>query len=186
MEEEKVLNYPVKYAIMEVFEQSGWNYGLNELERNYEVVANIVLKCYVIGERRKYHKDGSSSVKYEIVFLYNRSSLDNYLLFKINYPEYNIFTNECINATFVDTLYNTFEEAKEVASKANEEVLNKKLLYLTFGPNFKEKLAKLEDEYKDILAKYQRIEDDIEAKTKDVKITSLESDEIVSKRILSK
>lgn len=186
MKEVETLNYPVKYAIMGVFEQSGWNYGLNELERNYEVVANIALKCYVIGERRKYHKDGSNSVKYEIVFLYNRASLDNYLLFKINYPEYNLFTNECINATFVNTIYNTFEEAKEEARKANEEILNRKLIGLPFSSDYKERLAKSETEYKEVLAKYQRIEDDIEAKTKDAKITNLESEEIVTKRILSK
>ena len=176
---------------MEIFEQTGWNYGLNELERDYEVVANIVVKCYVVGERIKYFNDGSRSIKYEVVFLY-RESMEAYQLFKINYPEYNLFTNECTNSVFVPTLFNTFSEAKAMANKANDEILDKKIMRIHFGKSLKDDIAKIEEEHNKTLTKYQIVEEDLEDKTKDVEITELKEidnlsrDELIVKRILSK
>ena len=39
-------NYPVKYAAMPIIEQVGWSQGLNELERNYDVICYIVSKFH--------------------------------------------------------------------------------------------------------------------------------------------
>ena len=40
--------YPIKYALMPVIDQIGWEYG----ERKYDIVTNIVSKCYVVEEHK--------------------------------------------------------------------------------------------------------------------------------------
>ena len=63
MEVKKEVKYPIKYAVMPIEEQIGWYPGLNELEREYSVVANIVSKCYVIREDKEYLQDGTLKIK---------------------------------------------------------------------------------------------------------------------------
>ena len=46
-------NYPIKYAVMPIVEQTGWYPGLNELAREYGVVCYIVSKCYVVGREEE-------------------------------------------------------------------------------------------------------------------------------------
>ena len=57
-------NYPIKYAAMPIYEQTGWTHGLNALERNYDVVAYIVSKCYLISERKEYERNGKQINNY--------------------------------------------------------------------------------------------------------------------------
>ena len=60
-------NYPVKYAAMPIIEQVGWSHGLNELERNYDVVCYIVSKCYLLSDKTKYKENGKNEKEYEVV-----------------------------------------------------------------------------------------------------------------------
>lgn len=67
-------NYPIKYAVMPIYEQVGWCNGLNDLERKYEIVYNIVSKCYVMKMKLLIiFATGKSEKRYDVVFPYIKS-----------------------------------------------------------------------------------------------------------------
>ncbi len=175
MQEE--LKYPIKYAIMPIYEQVGFTHGLNELEKDYDVVCNIVMKCYVISEKKRYYSDGHNEVKYEVVFLYNHS-YDNYLLFNSVVPEYNFYSNECYNSLVVDKLFDDYNLALEECQKSNDVILTNKLLKVYFKGNYKEEIAKVEKEHNETLDKYKKIANDIEQQTANIKVSSLADDSL--------
>lgn len=160
----QTLKYPIKYAVMEMEEQIGWYPGLNELEREYGVVANIVSKCYVIRSQTEYLNDGRSKTKYDVVFPYSNGK-DHLVI-----PEYS-FYETCINATTVDQLFDSFESAKAVADNKNNELINKKIGCLSFYKDLKKKLDALRTEHQEKLNRYQKIEDAVEQETSDMKIS---------------
>ncbi len=177
------LKYPIKYAVMPIKEQVGWSHGLNELEPEYGVVANIVSKCYVIGERKNYFSDGTFEIKYEVVFLYNKRNANYYEEFKATIPEF-IVASECINSIFVNQVFNSFEEALTAASKSNDEVLHQKLIKVYLDKDFKTKIEAIEKEHQNTLDKYKKIEEMIQQKTSAVVITRTSTLEDIIEKIV--
>ncbi len=176
------LKYPIKYAVMPIKEQIGWSHGLNELEPEYGVVANIVSKCYVIGERKKYFSDGTFEIKYEVVFLYNKQYTNYYDNFKPTIPEFYAY-HECANSLFVDQIFNSFEEALTIASQLNDKILLQKIA-LHLDKDFQKKIETIEKDHQNTLDKYKKIEEMIQQKTSDVEITKESTLENIIQKIV--
>ncbi len=161
-------NYPIKYAIMPIIAQTGWNFGIHELERQYDEVAYIVSKCYVVNESKEYLKDGTIKTNYRVVFPYEESEYGNWNRIE---PKYNYIINQCVNCTVVDSTFNTFEEASKVAEILNDRLLSKKYMYLPID-KFEEQLVQKKSEFQQLLAHYKLLENLIEQKTDDLTVKS--------------
>lgn len=48
-------NFPIKYSVMPIISQTGWINGVNQLEREYGIIAYIACKCYLINEQKIIH-----------------------------------------------------------------------------------------------------------------------------------
>lgn len=185
MKVEKELKYPIKYAIMPIEEQTGWYPGLNELERVYDVVANIVSKCYVVGERKTYLSDGTFEIQYEVVFMYDKNNA-SYGRFVPSVPEYNFYF-QCTNSIVVEQLFNSFEEALVVANQHNNDILYHEIGCLSFDDDFKDNVEMLKLEHQERLERYKKIEKIIETETADIMVSRISNslEEIIEKIALN-
>ena len=102
------ISYPIKYAVMPIIEQVAWSHGLNELEREYDVVCYIVSKCYLWKDLTKYMENGKSIKEYEVVFPYQANG--NGKLTR-TIPEFNLFSYACTNSNKTDGVFDRYEEA---------------------------------------------------------------------------
>jgi len=159
-------NYPIKYAAMPIYEQTGWNHGLNSLERNYDVVAYIVSKCYLINENKEYKMDGKIKNNYEVVFPYSNSVSNHYNEYKRKEPEYDI-NYQCSNSIVVKNVFDTYEEATKEVKKLNSGILNKQFLYLS-SEEFLENHDKLIHNHNEKLENYKLLEETIKKHTEDL------------------
>lgn len=167
------LNFPVKYAALELKIQGNYY-------TNYEdiTVGFIVSKCYVVNEKIKHYKTGISEKSYEVVFPYkdiynfkNNSSGD-YQHHKRQYADYN-FNGECINSDTVSEVFNTYEEALELARKENYNNKKRLMLYV----NSKEEYQKTLKKFQEDLIICQKYEQFIFEKTTDMIV----ADEVLTK-----
>ena len=173
------LQYPVKYEVMPIIVPTGW--GLSEFNMIYDTVANIVVKCYVINEIKTYFEDGTSEMNYEIVYLYDRPNIAKYPdNFEPMIPKYDVW-HKCYNSHKVKQLFDNFEEAKEIAEKENEKILEKTLVSVS-REEFDNHYDEIFEEHQKKLESYQKIEAMIEQETKDVKITSFETEQYLDKK----
>ncbi len=140
-------NYPIKYAVMPIYEQVGWRCGLNDLEREYGIVYNIVSKCYVINETTNYFATGNSEKRYGVVFPYNRDGI--YEEWNRVFPSYNEDLQNS-NLTTVDNIYDDFDKALENANMKNMEVLEKMELGIPYTSDnaYKERIDEINRIYK--------------------------------------
>lgn len=169
MNNEQNLNYPVKYAILSVKTAFSSDHGFCESEQDSDTITNIVLKCYVVGERKEYLSDGGFKKKYEVVFPYTRKN-SPYLEFEKTVPEYN-FYSQCVNSTFTDKLFNTFDDAQLVAEQANKDLLSYKIGALSLDKNFPEKLNAIKQKYQELSSRYKDFEKKFEQETCNMEIT---------------
>ena len=100
-------NYPVKYAAMPIIEQVGWSQGLNELERNYDVICYIVSKCYLLSDKTKYKENGKKEKEYEVVFPYQKGE---YHSWNRVIPSFNVFNHTCMNSNVIEKVFDNYEE----------------------------------------------------------------------------
>lgn len=157
------INYPIKYAAMPIIEQIGWSYGLNELEREYDVVCYIVSKCYLISDLIKYKKDGSITREYGVVFPYQLSDFSKW---KTVFPEYNIY-GQCTNSIIVDKTFDSYEDAMQYVERKNEKLCENTYKYL---PLSKDQILEKKDEFNTKLEEYKVLEEQILLNTNDMKI----------------
>lgn len=150
------LNYPIVYALMPISEQVGWYHGLNELEREYADVCYIVSKAYLISEKVIYAGYGERKNVYEVVFPYGQYKFE----WRYQEPSCN-FNNVCVNSTYVDAIFDSYQLALEYKSEINQKVLEKIWQNNSFSSladmdeceiEFTEKLNKYELLEKQILA----------------------------------
>ena len=59
----KEINYPIKYAVLELKERGGWSVGYKDITQGF-----IVSKCYVIESSIIYNADGSYKTIHRVVF----------------------------------------------------------------------------------------------------------------------
>lgn len=150
-------NYPIKYAVMPIFEQVGWTH---EFEKVFDVACYIVSKCYLISEKTKYKENGTSEKEYEIVFPYQKKK---YHCFERVFPLFD-FNNSCINSKIVENIFDNYDEALESATKKNQKICKKALLYLSCD----------EKKYFDeLLSKYEEIQRKIIEGTSDMEISKV-------------
>lgn len=161
------INYPVKYTAMPIIEQVGWNNGLNELERNYDVVCYIVSKCYLLSDLTRYKEDGQSVREYEVVFPYQ---LGNYNNWERTIPLFNLYSGNNINSNRVNFVFDSYEEALKYATKKNEELCKKTWVYLSCSKDVAEKIQEKKDAFDDRLSQYKMLEQQILLHTNDLDV----------------
>ena len=110
-----IVNYPIKYALMPIDEQVGWNNGVYGLERNYDTVCYIVSKCYVISEKTKFEPNGDTSIEYQVVFPYEYREFNRW---KKVLPSRSVHGIP-LNSKTVHNLFDSFEEASFHCDKKN-------------------------------------------------------------------
>ncbi len=150
------VNYPIRYAAMPIIKQVGWSHGLNELEREYGVVAYIASKCYLVTERVTHKENGESIKDYEVVFPYQYR---DFSIWQKKLPSFNLYTETCTNKSLVDNVFLNYEEAIDDVSKKNKE------LWMNNDCSFCGTLEEREErrkEFAEILARYKILERKIE------------------------
>lgn len=158
-------DYPVKYAVLGIEEQTGWGWGLNELEREFSTVAYIVSKVYVVSETMEYFGNGTSKKTFQVVFPYiEKGNL------RRSVPDYNLY-DQCINATKVDMVFDTYEEAAEVANDKNQKILSL-VLPFTSQPDWIEKYQKDKEKCNEKIESYKQFEREIQQHTMDMLVSS--------------
>lgn len=158
-------NYPVKYAAMPIIEQIGWSHGLNELERNYDVVCYIVSKCYLLSDKIKYKESGKSLKEYEVVFPYQKGQ---YYSWERVIPEFNLINYACTNSNLVDKVFDNYEEALEFATQKNKELCDKTWVYLPYTEDLDDRISEKKQEFNDKLSSYKMLEQQILINTSDL------------------
>ena len=119
-------NYPIKYAVIPMIEQVGWENGVCELERKYGTVCYIVSKCYVVEESKKYNINGTTKIEYQVVCPFSE---DEYYTWRREEPSYNLVHGHCTNSVITDALFDNLEEAKNAKNQKNDDILLHKSLY---------------------------------------------------------
>ena len=119
---ENKMDYPIKYAVLEIKEKGGWLVGYKEITQGF-----IVSKCYVVESKITYKSDGSSRISHKVVFPYDdiqtfKNSFQDGMTYlgKENYPRYDACDNP-YPVRIVDELFDTYYDAKIVAENKNEE-----------------------------------------------------------------
>ena len=119
---QKQLNYPVKYAVLELKEKGGYLVGYKDITNGF-----IASKCYVVGTDIKYYSDGAFKISHRVVFPYDdisvfKSALQNgrINLGELHLPHYDA-CNKPNPIWIVDHIHDTYEEAKSAAEEKNEE-----------------------------------------------------------------
>lgn len=158
-------NYPIKYALMPIEEQTGWIHGLNELEPDRNVIAYIASKCYKISDKTEYYQTGIEKKSYEVVFPYER---EDYGVWVRVEPSFNLMHGSCINCITVDKVFDSYEDAHQEACKKNHKLALKSYGYLPCDFNFSECIRQFKEEYEEKLTIYQDLEQKIEQNTKDL------------------
>ena len=159
-------NYPIKYAVMPIIEQTGWYPGLHELEREYGIVCYIVSKCYVVGREEKYNRYGNTICEYKVVFSYGK---DNQYgdLSRVE-PEFCLMNGRCNNSTNVDKVFDSFEEAREDANKKNKEILSREFSFIRLDDDYQKNVSLVREKREEIVNYYQVIEGMIEENSTDL------------------
>lgn len=171
-------NYPIKYAVMPIYDQVGWSRGLNDLERKYEIVYNIVSKCYVINETINYFATGNSEKRYGVVFPYIKNGM--YEEWDRVFPSYNEDLQNS-NLTTVDNIYDDFDKALENANMKNMEVLEKMELGIPYTSDgtYKNRIDGVKKIYKKRERKYKKIEELIDKETEEMEINPIRKEQSI-------
>lgn len=169
-------NYPVKYAIMPIYEQVGWSPGLHEMERSYEVVGNIISKCYVISEKVSYVEDGSEVKEFEVVFPYRKTDYRKMYDWERVYPEFS-YNRNCINSNKVSEIYDNFDDAKGVVEKLNRDILSYNLGVISFSD--KERRENIKKEHEGRMTRFKYLERKIDEETTSMKVNNKSKEQSV-------
>ncbi len=146
--------YPIRYALMPMYEKVGW-YPSEYRSEDYGVVCYIVSKCYVIKEEKTYLDNGKHKMKYSVVFPFEADLNETWLRQE---PQFNQY-GDCINASSVDQVFNSLDLAISVKKEKNHEIINKELAKLHYDGTFMEKASEIEKKYKTKAAYYEQIGD---------------------------
>lgn len=159
-------NYPIRYAVRPIIEQTGWSHGLNELEREYGTVAYIVSKCYVVSFTKNYLQNGEEKERYNVVFPFQGDSSSYDCYYRVT-PEFNLYS-QCINFEAVSKVFLNYQEAVVEAEALNKKIIKNKISSMAYTSNFGEKIARVKEEQKEKLESYRYLEKLSEEKTPDM------------------
>jgi len=175
----KEINYPIKYAVLELKKRGGWSVGYEDITQGF-----IVSKCYVVESNITYHFDGTSSLTHKVVFPFEDISCLEVSLVngslnigEKNIPSYNA-SNRHPQTQVVTSLFDSYEKAKIIAERKNEECRHGLILKVAIGnPNWKEKFEVLKQEFEQRLELCNLFERLILEATEDMNISELSTDE---------
>lgn len=168
---ENKVKYPVKYAVLELKVNGDW-----KIDYKDKTIGFIVSKCRVVSQTIRYLEDGTSVSSYQVVFPYknveeykNRISGNLSLDENERIPNFGSYGN-CLNATVVSEIYDTYDEAAEAAEYENSSI--ESCVYVLCNQpscyNCEEKLR----EYETNMELCKSFERDILEATKELPITS--------------
>ena len=118
----KEINYPIKYAVLELKEKGGYLVGYEDITQGF-----IVSKCYVIESSIIYNSDGSNKVIHKVVFPFQdiegfKISLRNgrQNIGNAEVPKYDA-CGRIYPINVVTDLFDSYESAKVAAIERNED-----------------------------------------------------------------
>ena len=118
----KEINFPIKYAVLELKENGGYLTGYKDITRGF-----IASKCYVVESAIVYNSDGSSKIVHKVVFPFNniekfKLSLRNgrQNIGNAEVPKYDA-CNHIYPISIVDELFDSYDFAKFAAEERNED-----------------------------------------------------------------
>ena len=145
----KEINYPIKYAVLELKKSGGWAVGYKDITQGF-----IVSKCYVVESNIIYHSDGKNKVTHKVVFPFEDISCLEVSLMNgsQNIGEENMPSYDACNRPYpiniVTDLFDSYEKAKIIADGKNEECRHSLILKVAMGnSNWKEKFEVLKQEF---------------------------------------
>lgn len=119
----KDLGYPIKYAVLQLKVPGGWIDNYDDV-----TIGFIVSKCYVIEKKVRYFGNGASQESYKVVFPFKNfrefqcSLLDGKQYYEeASIPIYNSYNGTYQNGEVVSSVFDTFEDALEVAEDENRK-----------------------------------------------------------------
>ena len=114
----KELNYPVKYAVLELKEVGGYSQGWEDITKGF-----IASKCFVVESKVKYLSDGSSKVSHKVVFPHK-----DYKTFK-NEPDKICYIAECNfdGDLFVDYVNDNKDKLLEMGGISSANSIKKEI-----------------------------------------------------------
>jgi len=172
------LRYPIKYAILELKEQGGWLFDYSDITQGF-----IVSKCYVVESSIKYLSNGDSKITHKVVFPYKNISAFRLSLKRgFSYsdeetiPSYDAGRNP-YPVDIVSDLFDSYEEAKELALQKNEEMEDELILRTSLSKGLnKEKYEKLKAYFLEGANVCQQFEELISVCTEHMNISGINSE----------
>lgn len=155
-------NYFIRYAVMPIIAQTGWIHGLNELERKYEPIVYIPVKCYLIKIEIAYNATGEQKINYKVVFPYQLVNGE----YRRVEPEFE--SKRCINSENVSEVYKTYEEAKKKAIEMNKKIVDEQIPYMSYDDTLSQIIDNLRLEMKEREERYSKLSSEIERNTADM------------------
>ena len=137
------------------------------MEREYDICGYIVSKVYVVSETINYNRNGTGKKSYQVVFPFvSMSDREKQI------PKYNIYY-ECYNSIIVSNIFDSFDDAKDLAIQKNKELRSKSYLPVSFGERmtWSERILKGQEVFDKRMKKYFEFEEYIYNETTDMKIT---------------
>lgn len=127
----------------------------------FGTVCYIVVKCFVLEERKIYLGSQQYETLFKVVFAFNQ---DN------NYVE-PTFNKNASFETFVPEIYDKYDEALEAAQRENGKILDDLLLSIPVKDDFENQIKHKEELFQETLAHFKIVERELLEKTADLKIS---------------
>ena len=172
------LRFSIKYAVLELKSKGGYS-------TNYEDVTEgfIVSKCYIVGMEVKFLPNGEAEVIYKVFFPYDDIENFKRMTF-MGIPYFEERKQLGINACndyypihIVESIFDTYEEASDVARIENEDLFRK----ITLLYDWKKKYDELKEKYKKNLVNFSFYEQYIKENTKDMMVTKDERLDVLTR-----
>ena len=176
------LDYPIKYAVLEVKENGEFIDSYDTLVKGY-----IVSKCYVLRSTLDYLDNGNITIKHDVVFPYKDITYFKYSspyggLGYRNIPLYDL-SGEPYPVNTVYDLFDSYEEAKELANLKNKELLDK---ILSLDGLTDEAIELIGEDYSKNLEECNEFESAILKETEDMELNSLVVNDREDKETISR
>ena len=170
------MEYPIKYSVLGVTKRGGWLDGYDDI-----LLGHIISKCYVVESRIKYYKDDDNRIVHDVLFPYKDIEVYERTgnLPKRERPLLRA-SGQIAGLSIVNGVFDTYDEAKVLKFKLNEELLEKIVEDLWLDRSIKkEKIEEKKKKFWNDTDLCDRFETEIENAledmviTKDVKILKL-------------
>ena len=155
-------NYPIKYAVMPIKDKE-------RRDSDWYDICYVIVKCYVIEERKHYKLDGTNYTNYFVVCPYH---FDQTYFHWVKSPPDSYY------GEWVRHVYDTYEEALE-----EKEIKNAKVSPLVILDD--EERRKQNQLFNDQVELFKQFEKDVEAGTKELKVNGKPKEQTIITMSLS-